>query len=126
VGIESVQVCTEEICVEFRRNKVTEYSVRRISARSASSRRTPRGREVFLVQEILRDSEFDEIPRTQGVHGRSKYSRRSSSEGITQRLQKSQTYSKSKAQRRDNATRAKRDQELGSTGRSSKVRPFEH
>jgi hypothetical protein len=36
------------------RNRVTEYSVRKISARSASSRRMPGGREVFLVQEILR------------------------------------------------------------------------
>jgi hypothetical protein len=54
VGIEPVQVCTEELCVEFGRNRVTEYSVRRSSARSALSRRMPGGREVFLVQEILR------------------------------------------------------------------------
>jgi hypothetical protein len=54
VGIESVQVCTEELCVEFGRNKVTKYSMRRSFARSALSRRMPGGREVFLVQEILR------------------------------------------------------------------------
>jgi hypothetical protein len=46
-------VCTEELCVEFRRTRVVDYSVRKISARSASSRRTPGGREVFIVQEIL-------------------------------------------------------------------------
>jgi hypothetical protein len=54
VGIEPVQVCTEELVLSSVRNRVTEYSVRKISARSASSRRMPGGREVFLVQEILR------------------------------------------------------------------------
>jgi hypothetical protein len=52
VGIELVQVCTKELCVDFGRNKFVEYSVTKISARSASSRRTPGGREVFIVQEI--------------------------------------------------------------------------
>jgi hypothetical protein len=43
VGIEPVQVCTEELYVEFRRNRVIEYFVRRSSARSASRRRMPGG-----------------------------------------------------------------------------------
>jgi hypothetical protein len=41
------------------------------------------------------DSEFDQIPETQGVHGRSKYSRRTSSEGITQEVRMRRAYSKS-------------------------------
>jgi hypothetical protein len=43
----------------------------------------PGGREVFLFKKSF-GSEFDEIPEMQGVRGRSKSSRRSSSEGITQ------------------------------------------
>jgi hypothetical protein len=83
VGIELVKVCTEEICVDFRRNKVTEYTVRKRFARSASSRRTLGGREVFLVQKILRILNLRKDKKMQGVHGRSKYSKRSSSQGIT-------------------------------------------
>jgi hypothetical protein len=54
VGNESVQVFTEELCVEFGRNRVVEYSARKISARSTSTKRTAGGKEVFLVHEILR------------------------------------------------------------------------
>jgi hypothetical protein len=55
----------------------------------------PRGREEFIFKKSF-GSEFDEIPETQGVHGRSKYLRRSSSEEITQGVRRRQTYSKSK------------------------------
>jgi hypothetical protein len=41
------------------------------------------GREEFIFKKSF-GSEFDEIPEMQGVCGRSKSSRRSSSEGITQ------------------------------------------
>jgi hypothetical protein len=76
------------------RNKVIEHSVRKISARSASSRRMPGGREEFILNKSF-ETEFDEIPRTQGVCGRSKYLRRSSSGGVTQKVHRSRTCSKS-------------------------------
>jgi len=53
VGIELVQVCTEEICADFKRNKVVENSMRKRSARSASRKTTLGGREVSLVQGII-------------------------------------------------------------------------
>jgi hypothetical protein len=53
------------------------------------------GEKNFLFKKSF-GSEFDEIPETQGVHGRSKSSRRSSSEGIMQGVHRRQTYSKSK------------------------------
>jgi hypothetical protein len=65
------------------RNKVTEHSVRKISARSASSKKNARRERSISCSRNPLDYEFDEIQRTQGVHGRLKYSRRSSSGGVT-------------------------------------------
>jgi hypothetical protein len=59
------------------------------------ARITPRGREKFLSKKSF-GSEFDEIPGMQGVHGRSKPSKGTSSEEITQILRRGWTYSKSK------------------------------
>jgi hypothetical protein len=53
LSIEPVQVCTEEIRVEFGRNRFVEHSMRKISTRSASSRRMPGGKKVSLVEGIL-------------------------------------------------------------------------
>jgi hypothetical protein len=76
------------------RNRVIEHSVRKISARSALSRRMPRGREEFICNKSF-DSELTKSQGMQGVHGRSKYSRRSSSGGVMQKVCRSQTCSES-------------------------------
>jgi hypothetical protein len=55
----------------------------RLSVEEPEQRSTRSAGRVYF-KEILR-SEFVEIPGMQGVHGRSKYSRESSSEGIERR-----------------------------------------
>jgi hypothetical protein len=82
-------------------NRVTEYSVRKnLSKECIEQKNARRARSIYCSRNPL-DSEFDEIPRTQGVCGRSNYLQgEPSSEGITQRVCRSQTYSKSKAQKR--------------------------
>jgi hypothetical protein len=59
----------------------------------------PGGREEFIFKKSF-GSEFDEIPEMQGVRGRSKSSRRSSSEGITQGVHGDRLILSPKAQKR--------------------------
>jgi hypothetical protein len=59
----------------------------------------PGGREEFIFKKSF-GSEFDEILEMQGVHGISKSSRRSSSEGITQECIRDRLILSPKSQKR--------------------------
>jgi hypothetical protein len=67
------------------RNKFAKYSMRKISARSASSRRTPGGREVFIVQEILWIMSLTKSREHKVCVGDQISLRRSNSGGVTQK-----------------------------------------
>jgi hypothetical protein len=90
------------------RDRVTEHSVRRALQGVHRARRMPGGREEFIFKKSF-GSEFDKIPETQGVHGRSKSSKEISSEGITQGVRRGQTYSKSKSSEEITLSKRKRD-----------------
>jgi hypothetical protein len=100
VGIESVEVCTEEIRVEFER----------IISRSIN----PLG------------FNFDEIPTMQGLHGRSKSSRRSSSEVIMKEECMRQNYCQLIISKETTLSRGKQDQETGPQKEVQSPRSFEH
>jgi hypothetical protein len=81
----------------------------------------PRGREEFLFKKSF-VFEFDEIPGTQGVHGRSKSSRKSSSEGITQGVHGSGLIIIPKSQKRQCVQEHKKDPDSRACSRKFKGR----
>jgi hypothetical protein len=72
VGIEPVQVCTEELCLEFGKKQSYRILCEEKLCKEYIEQKNSRRMRSISCSRNPSSSEFDEISRTQGVHGRSK------------------------------------------------------